>query len=271
MTFPFHLPALGRPENRLSHGETAAHRRVLSNFSRRPLILISMVSILLASLGFPKSHAQDNSFDDFLKRSEERQKNLNRSEEQQRNLNNESSPLLSIKERPTIIVPRLENVASLEWWNTKVSTLLTTVVINKLSQSRNIRIARQSDDFTLDQDSSQLANYVVIGRINSLEENKEVSTGAVLAFGVFGLLAPKNTVRLDLEIKILDTVSGNVNDSIIISGLSNEIKPKDIDPIIKDLAKETDNTIKLPIQKAIQSAINKTTYYVENWIVSQHS
>ncbi len=150
------------------------------------------------------------------------------------------------QEKPTVSVPDFKNVASVPWWTAQVSSQLADALSNELSSTGGITIVERQniDDVLSEQELAELgivkessksaksgemtgAQYVVLGRVNSYEENvEENSDGKSSSFMGFGggKSVQESKAYISIDLRVVDTTTGEVIGSNTVEGTAKDTK-----------------------------------------------
>ncbi|HMB56630.1 MAG TPA: CsgG/HfaB family protein [Arenimonas sp.] len=189
--------------------------------------------------------------------------------------------------KPTIAVAEFKNESNAGWWGSSVGRDLAGMLSNELSNTGSFRVVeRQKVQAVLEEqnlmasgraklsDAAQMgklagAQYLVMGTVTSYEEDtKHNSSG--LSFGGVSLGGNSQTAYIAIDIRVVDTTTGDIAYSRTIEGTSKGGGMKlgfNKFGVGGDLANQENK----PAGKAIRAAVVLISDYLDCVMVEQDS
>jgi curli biogenesis system outer membrane secretion channel CsgG len=182
------------------------------------------------------------------------------------------------EEKPRIGVLRFtNNVAGLYWWHSSVADDLADLLTSELVTTRAFQIlerkeinavfseqdlsasGRVSQETMVQMKKLKGAKYLIAGTVSAFEESG--STGGGIRFKGLSLGAKKSEVYIAVDVKIVDTETGEVVDARTIEGRAKATKiGADLD--LRNFSVGGEKAKNTPIGKAIRACILYISEYL---------
>jgi len=190
------------------------------------------------------------------------------------------------KDKPVIGVVEFSNDTSAGWWGNGVGRDLAGMLTNELASSKAFKVIERSrlesviEEQNLSasgrvssKNSAKIgkllgAQYMVVGTVTSYEEDTSDSGGGI-SFKGFSVGGNRSRASLSVDIRVIDTTSGEISYSRTVEGSSKGGGLR-LGAYRGGFGGTLNNQKKTPAGKAIRAALIETSDYLECAMVKKN-
>lgn len=203
-----------------------------------------------------------------------------------------SAPLIAVADsgsgKPVVAVAEFKNETSAGWWGASVGRDLAGLLSNELSNTGSFSVVERDKIQNVLEEQNLMASgrakqseaaqigkitgaqYLVMGTVTSFEENTAHNAGG-FSFGGVSLGGKKSEAYVAIDVRVVDTTTGNIEFSRTIEGTAKSSGSSVGLSGVYGLSGNLENEKNTPTGKAIRAAVIRVSDYLDCVMVRKDS